>query len=459
MKDVILIFDIGKTNKKMLLFDQSLQLVFQHEEVLKTIVDEDGFECDDIDKIELWIKQTITDIALSSNYNIKAINFSTYGATLMYIGADGKRLTPAYNYLKPMPDGILESFYSEYGGVMEFSRKTASPALGMLNSGLQALWLKRTKPEVFNSVQTVIHLPQYLSFLLTQKIYSEYTSIGCHTAMWDFDNMTYHRWCNDEKIPLPEPVANDTIVDIDIAGKTISCGIGIHDSSASLAPYLLNAKDKFVLLSTGTWCIAMNPFNYEPLTMEQLNADCLSYMSVNRKPVKSSRLFMGHIHDVNLKRLTAHFGVADDAFKKVSCSESVADMLFKKYNGNPLFFNNGVPEGFVDESVDLTVFESFEVAYHKFIMDMTVVGADALNLVLTAEDDCKDIFISGGFARNAIYVRYLAALYPDKNIYTSEIDNATALGAAMVVWKAMEKPLPQLDLGLVKWSPLLNISK
>jgi sugar (pentulose or hexulose) kinase len=455
MKDVILIFDIGKTNKKMLLFDQSLKLVFQHEEVLKTIVDEDGFECDDIDKIESWIKQTLAELVAQGSYNVKAVNFSTYGATLMYISSDGKRLTPAYNYLKPMPHGILDAFYARYGGVMEFSRKTASPALGMLNSGLQALWLKRTKPAVFASVQTVLHLPQYLSQQLTRQAFSEYTSIGCHTALWDFDSMNYHPWCADEKIPLPQPVANDTIVDIEVEGKTIPCGIGIHDSSASLAPYLLNAKDKFVLLSTGTWCIAMNPFNYEPLTMEQLNADCLSYMSVNRKPVKSSRLFMGHIHDVNVKRLTAHFGVADDAFKKISCSESVAGMLHKKYNGKPLFFSNGIPSSFVDESVDLSVFASFEEAYHKFIMDMTLKGAEALNLVLTADDDCKDIFISGGFARNAIYVRYLAALYPDKNIYTSEIDNATALGAAMVVWKAMNLPLPQLDLGLVRWSSLI----
>lgn len=54
----------------------------------------------------------------------------------------------------------------------------------------------------------------------------------------------------------------------------------------------LLADEKFILLSTGTWCINMNPFNEDPLTKEQLEQDCLSYMSINQKPVKYSRFFM-----------------------------------------------------------------------------------------------------------------------------------------------------------------------
>ena len=56
-------------------------------------------------------------------------------------------------------------------------------------------------------------------------------------------------------------------------------GIGLHDSSAALIPYLMNFKEPFVLISTGTWCISLNPFNEAPLTKEELKSDCLSYMS------------------------------------------------------------------------------------------------------------------------------------------------------------------------------------
>ena len=215
-----------------------------------------------------------------------------------------------------MPEGVLEGFYESFGGVEEFSRQTASPALGMLNSGLQALWLKRKKPDVYARVRTILHFPQYLSYLFTGKKVSEYTSIGCHTAMWDFDNHVYHPWLQREGISLPQPVSNSVVSDVIIEKQLVKTGVGIHDSSASLVPYFKATKEQFMLLSTGTWCILMNPFNREPLTTEQLRKDSLCYMSIQQQQVKSSRLFMGHIHDVNVERLNSRFGTNAGFSKK-----------------------------------------------------------------------------------------------------------------------------------------------
>jgi len=53
-------------------------------------------------------------------------------------------------------------------------------------------------------------------------------------------------------------------------------------------------------------------------------------------------------------------------------------------------------------------------------------------------------------------VRLLASLYPDKEIFTSRIDNASALGAALVVWDAVtNNDIPEIDLGLKKWKPIV----
>ena len=139
---VIAIFDIGKTNKKLLLFDDDLRVVSETEQKFSEITDDDGFECDDIEHIENWIKESLSNLVHSDKYDLKAVNFTTYGATLIYLDEEGKRLTPAYNYLKPIEEKIPESLYKRNGGRDEFCRRTASPALGMLNSGIQALWLK-----------------------------------------------------------------------------------------------------------------------------------------------------------------------------------------------------------------------------------------------------------------------------------------------------------------------------
>jgi Sugar (pentulose and hexulose) kinases len=455
MKEVIAVFDIGKTNKKILLFDTSLKLVFQEESRFDEITDDDGFPCDDIEQIEHWILHTTESILNNHAYKVKAINFATYGASLIYLDEQGKRLTPLYNYLKPMPYGVLNSFYDKYGGVEEFSRNTASPALGMLNSGLQILWLKRTKPEVFNRVRKILHFPQYLSYLLTGKINADYTSIGCHTALWDFDKNEYHRWLAYEGITLPSPISNGFVFpyNLNFENQQIPVGIGIHDSSSSLVPYLEADTGKFILISTGTWCISMNPFNAEPLTMDQLKRDTLCYMSTHEKQVKSSRLFLGYIHEVNLKRISEQFNVSPEAYKLVSPE---VNLMGKSSN---VFFKTGIPDDYLDEKATLKDFESFEHAYHQFMLDLCRLTIDSIKLIIPANDDTRKIYISGGFAHNNLFTRTIATLLSGKEVYTSEVDNATALGAAMVL-KPVLKGLQtkSINLGLKRVEPFTGLT-
>lgn len=430
--EVIAVFDIGKTNKKFLLFDKGLKIVHEEEVKFSEIPDDDGFPGDDIAHLESWMENCLYSALNTGDYKIKALNFATYGATLIYLGPDGERLTPAYNYLKPMPEGILNGFYEKYGGIEEFSRKTASPALGMLNSGLQSLWLKRTKPAIFSRVKTVLHLPQYLSYLFTHQKVSEYTSIGCHTAMWDYDDHSYHKWIADEGIPMTDPLPNNTVFKTQIGDHLIDTGIGIHDSSSSLVPFIKGSAKKFILISTGTWCIFMNPFNSEPLTTDQLRKDALCYMSIRQQQVKSSRIFLGHIHDVNVERIMGHFGASPGSYKRVKRNDGIIAALNARHKGR-VFFSNGVPPGYLDDNASLNIFRSFEEAYHKFMIDLMEVAMESLQIVIPEHDETEAVYISGGFARNEIFVKLLSARLPYKEVFTSEVENATALGAAMVV--------------------------
>ena len=446
-QDIIAIFDIGKTNKKILFFDKKLKLVYQNERKIEEILDEDGYSCDDLPLVEAWILEEIRQLSLSKDYNLKAVNFATYGATLIYLDKDGKRLTPAYNYLKPMPEDVLAGFYQKYGGIEEFSRNTASPALGMLNSGLQILWLKKHKPEIYIQVSRILHLPQYFYSVVSKQITSELTSIGCHTAMWDFDKNCYHAWLLDEKIQLPVPAANDEATELTINNQKIQIGIGIHDSSSSLVPYLKGSSEPFILISTGTWCIFMNPFNDEPLTAEQLSKDSLCYISTRQKQVKSSRLFMGHIHDVNSQRIADYFGENTDYYKSVEANETFVNKQFL----NRMFFKDGISDDYIDLSVDLSIFKSAAEAYHQLVIDITYLGMESLKLVIPENDSTRSVYITGGFARNLLFVKLLAAFLPGKTIYTSEVDNATAFGAAITLWnKAFTGTEPILNLGLKK---------
>lgn len=447
MKETVTaIFDIGKTNKKLILFNEDLKVISETEQRFPEIKDDDDFECDDIEHIEEWIKESVALLVKSDKYDLKAVNFSTYGATLVYLDENGKRITPVYNYLKPVDERIPEKIYKMYGGRDEFCRRTASPALGMLNSGIQALWLKSVKPEIFSKVKHVLHFPQYLSYLFTGKFTAEHTSIGCHTALWDFDNMDYHRWVETLGISLPSPVPIDTLYDVSIDGKVIKVGIGIHDSSASLAPYFGSSNGKFLLLSTGTWCINMNPFNDEKLSAEQLDKDCLCYMSIERQPVKSSRLFLGHLHESAVAQITEHFHTSEDSYKKVKPDKKLFDILKGKYRNKNVFFKEGVESRELKNYIDMFEFDSLEKAYHQLMIELCDLTIEAVLLVLSANDDTKNIYITGGFSKNKLFVDLISKSFSDKDVYTSEIANASALGAAFVI--AGKKP--QLNLGLSK---------
>lgn len=432
-EEVILIFDVGKTNKKLILFDRKLQIVYEEETRFEEIVDEDGFPCDDADKLEAWIKRAIQGIIHSEKYLVRGVNFATYGASLVYLDNRGKRLTPIYSYLKPLAGRWLDEFYRDRGGVDEFSRRTASPALGMLNSGLQVLRLKRENPALFRKVRHILHLPNYFSYLVTGQALSEYTSIGCHTAMWDYDRMRYHPWLQEEGIQLPEPQSVSQTLRVKEGRLSFECGVGIHDSSSSLAPYILGIEKPFVLVSTGTWCITMNPYNRDPLTTAELKKDCLSFMGVHGKAVKSSRFFLGRIHDLNVERLETHFGVSRGSYKHISPSPGELKHIWGKENAQTHFFRDGIPDAYLDKLADLSAFKSFEYAYAWFMCDLTKMALASVKLVLPEDSRTEQIFISGGFSKNPFFTGFLSMAFPERRVYTSEVANATSLGAALVI--------------------------
>ena len=76
-KEVVLIFDIGKTNKKILLFDRDLKIIHEEEAIFGEIPDDDGFNGDDIERLEKWILEACSKYLDDERYYVKGINFAT----------------------------------------------------------------------------------------------------------------------------------------------------------------------------------------------------------------------------------------------------------------------------------------------------------------------------------------------------------------------------------------------
>ncbi|SMD41588.1 Sugar (pentulose or hexulose) kinase [Aquiflexum balticum DSM 16537] len=434
---VTAIFDIGRTNKKFFLFDQNFKEVYKIYHRLDFIEDEDGETCESISALTKWVKQILKDALALPEFLITKLNFTTYGASFVHIDKLGNPVAPLYNYLKKYPEDILEQFYAQYGPPEKFSRETSSPALGMLNSGLQLYWLKYAKPETFRKIHRSLHLPQYISFLFTGKTVSEYTSIGCHTGLWDFSKKDYHHWVKAEGIDklLPEVVDTTTSFTKTLDRHSMRVGVGVHDSSSALLPYLTSNTEPFALLSTGTWAISINPFNDAPLTLVELRKDCLHFLSKEGRPIKISRLFIGEEHKVQIEKLYAHFNLEKGYYKALSFekgryekAKAQTQKHFKFEYLKPEVYS--IPQA---NATDWNGFTDFEDAYYSFIHELTELQVASLSLVLNGSTLVNKLYIDGGFNANPIFVEMLRDKLHGINIETTDFALGTALGAGVLV--------------------------
>lgn len=430
---VTAIFDIGKTNKKFFLFDKNYQEVFKEYSHFEEIEDEDGFPTDNVAAIQAWAKSLFTHILQSKKYKVKAINFSTYGASLVHIDQYGQPVAPLYNYTKPYPNDILQSFYNKYGDSLKLAKETASPPLSMLNSGLQLYWLKYAKPDIFNKIRWSLHLPQYLSFLFTGIPLSDYTSIGCHTMLWNFEKKDYHDWVYAEEIDkiLPPIVPTNTSINRDYEGKRIKIGVGIHDSSAALLSYLQADRKPFILLSTGTWSIILNPFSESILTEEDLEKDCLNYMQIDGNPVKASRLFLGKEYQLQVEKLSRHFGKKYGYHRSIKLDKTLYNYLKSEIQHYFHFESIATPRT-QPETTQLDRFADFKTAFHQLMLELMELQIQSIEQAM-GNTPIKKMYIDGGFADNDIYVKLLSSYFKDYQVRTTQSPLGSSLGAAMVL--------------------------
>ncbi|MFD2099061.1 FGGY-family carbohydrate kinase [Flagellimonas iocasae] len=454
-KDVIAIFDIGKTNKKFFLFDMDFKEVHRDYTYLEPIEDEDGHPTENLIELQHWIKDTFQSALKSKKYNIKALNFSSYGASFVHVDDHGNAIPPLYNYTKPIDEGIITKFYGNYGPELKFSRETGTTKEGLLNSGMQLYWLKQAKPEVFAKIRYALHLPQYLSYLFTGTPLSEYTSIGCHTAMWDFEKQDYHEWVYLEGIheKLPPIVDTGTSINMNLLGHPVKVGIGIHDSSSALLPYIRSIDKKFLLLSTGTWSIALNPFSTELLSDEDTNSNCINYMRVNGGPVKAARLFLGNEYNEKIKELAQLFNVPEDYHKKVSFDPALLQRITDNFTPKFTWVSLNV------ESKAITGephFSSYEEAYHQLMLELVDLQIESIRRAI-GKDTITRLYVDGGFANNQIFIELLSRGLKGIKIRTTDASLGSALGAALVISNTkLDDKFLKKNYALKKHRPLIT---
>ena len=245
MDKAVLVFDVGKTNKKLLVFDENLKIV----DSIYTKFDsyeKDGVFFYDMTDVKSWLFDGIKQ--LGEKYPIEAISITTHGATWAPIDKDGNDVMPVIDYVTPVPDSFHDDFYREMGDRKELQRNTATPDIGaLINPAKGMYFMKKNFPDEWAKTAHILFYPQYFGYLLTGNIGAEGTYVGCHTYLYSFENDGWSSVADKLGVSdrMPDKIGrswevlgtlSESAVERTGLKSDVIVTMGIHDSNSSCFP-------------------------------------------------------------------------------------------------------------------------------------------------------------------------------------------------------------------------------
>lgn len=474
----IAVFDIGKTNKKLLIYNQDLQLLSETSAQFDC-VPYDDLQTEATSSIHSWYKGQLKK--LSRDYNIKAISISAHGATLSALKENGDLALPVISYTNEPGESFQKRFFEEFGNAIELQKNTATADFKALINIAKAIYYIRDKfSDDFKNIRHLLNYPQYYGYLLTGEYGIEKTYLGSHTYLWDYIKNDWSSVTKDLKVDqmFPQIFLNSW----DVLGKikpevSTETGLstytvvtaGIHDSNAALLPYLITGSDNFILNSTGTWCVIMRPEDQVAFKEDELGKTVFYNISAFGKPVKTA-IFMGGQEFAEYEKLIRKYynnqepPEFDVALYEKIVREKKWFILPSVVKGAGQFPDSEARIVFDDKTIPLseilsgkvlpTFFENHADFYS--VLNLSLALQTEVSLKRAGIQDGMKVYIEGGFRKNKSHKWLLSALFPHCEISLTELKEASALGAAILGKAAVEQTDPYAfrDLITIKSEPV-----
>ena len=297
----VAVIDIGKTNAKLVLVDADSLTEIAVITRPNTVLPGPPWPHFDVEGHWVFLLDGLRDFHAA--HGIDAISVTTHGACAALLDGDGHLAAPILDYECSGPDSLADA----YTAIRPPFSETGSPHLaGGLNIGAQLFWQFHLDPELKARTHQIVTYPQFWSARLTGVTATDVTSLGCHTDLWNphkghVSSLVETLGIAGKLAPVRKP--SDVLGPVlpAIAAQTglppdtpVHCGI--HDSNASLLPYVLGETPPFSVISTGTWVIAMS-IGGKPVRLDP-DLDTLINVTALGDPAQSARFMGGREHDV-----------------------------------------------------------------------------------------------------------------------------------------------------------------
>ena len=422
MGGLVAVLDVGKTNLKVIAFDDDGRLVSERRQRTATIPPRGQIRYQSLDTEGDWrfFAKALSEIAL--RHRIETISISAHGAAGALVNDAGFPLPPI-----DYDDDGLSADAADYEALRPPFSETLSPSLPRgLNLGRQIFHSFRHYPIEAARATAFLAWPQYWAWRLCGVMASEFTSLGAHTDLWNpqagrlsslverqgwlglFPRL-HKAW--EVLAPLRPEVAAATGL-----GKNVEVLCGVHDSNASLVPQLLSQSGDFTVISTGTWVIIFalgSKANLDP------QADMLANVNVRGEPVPCARFMGGREFAVLAGDTPPEVKEADVA--AVVASGALALPAFSD-QGGPFAGRHGRIDG---DLPDRPAARAALATLYCALMTDHLVGRLAA---------ASPLIVDGGFARTPAFAAVLAALKPDRTVLIADAAGAAAGAAMLARW-------------------------
>lgn len=415
----IAIIDIGKTNAKLVLVDAKTLNELEVRSIANDVIDAKPYPHYDTQKTWEFILEGLTYYQLE--YGVSAISITSHGAALALLADDGKLAAPILDYEHEWPENLVK----EYDRVRPSFSETGSPRLSNgLNLGAQLYYQFKTIDGLFDRTQKIVTYAQYWAYALTGVAACEVTSLGCHTDLWspeknDFSSMVRELGWLEKFADVKSaneilgPVTSDICKRTGLKKETpVFCGI--HDSNASLFPYLQSNVKSFSVVSTGTWVITMSVGGKEIELNE--NQDTLINVNALGEKVPSARFMGGREFEILMNGIDVNYDENDVGSvleKQIMIMPSVEPST-GPFQGMQMHWS--VEPELISEG-ERAVAASFYLALMTSVC-LDITGADGV------------IYLEGPMSKNIALKQMLFAV-TGRNVVSSK-GTGTSTGAAML---------------------------
>jgi sugar (pentulose or hexulose) kinase len=433
MNGCVAVFDIGKTNMKVVVFDAAGRVVAERGHPNGVVLPYARCPYRSLSTEGAWALLIGALKELGAQFPIEAISISAHGAAGVLV-TDHHEALRAVDYEFDIDADVA----AEYDRVRPPFEETLSPNLPRgLNLGRQVYYLQRRYPAEFAAARAFLAYPQYWAWRLSGVPATEFTSIASHTDLWRpkegelssmVDKLGWRR------LFPPMRKAWDTLGTLkpEVAAATglapnVRVVCGAHDSNASLVPHLKSRRDPFTVISTGTWVIIMAVGGEGRLDPK---ADMLANVDVRGVPVPTARFMGGREFAVLAGEKPADADEAD-----------VAAVVASGVMALPAFTDQGGPfggrKGRVEGAAPATPEARTALA--------TLYAALVTEHLLGRLEAPGDLIVEGGFTRSPAFAAVLARLMQGRGVVIAPMSAGAAAGAALLAhWDEPHEP-PRLE--------------